>query len=226
MITYSFLTKSASLAACGALALGLGLGTSPNSAYAATSTSTASASTGSTSTTFVDPAGKTWTADSYANAVAQTWVTILKNVIVPDDNDVYHVDREAATRLVPDAPSDALQQAADALNGKELPYVTLQAPKQSGASTESWSSYGKCVVTGVLGFSPFGIDYNLLGQYVKNRTWDKAYAILANWAKKEVVKQGEKVAAKQILKMTPVGMGAWLVTYSAGCAAKEAFGWN
>ena len=112
--------------------------------------------------------------------------------------------------------ADLIEELVDSLNkGANNRYTSVYTDR-------SLSSFGKCVVTGVLGFSPFQIDYNLLGKYIKEKAWNKVADLLQKYAKKEIEKKAGSVVLKQIIKSTPAGFAAWLGVYAVGCAGKEA----
>ena len=155
--------------------------------------------------------------DDFSQQTADSFVTLFRDVIKLGDSG-YYIDNAAAVANGFAAAKDQLNVIVDSLNGmRDNPYTSTY-------STRSWVSFGECVVTGVLGFSPFQIDYNKLGQYIYEKAWNKVEGLLKKYAEKEFKKKAGDVL-KQIIKSTPAGFAAWLGVYAVGCAAKEAWHW-
>lgn len=156
--------------------------------------------------------------EEFADATADSFVVLFRDVI-QHDGTKFVVDEKLATEYGFGGSSEQLALIVSSLNGaSDNPYVDAK-------SDRSWGSFGSCVVTGVLGFSPFQIDYNLLGKYIYEKSWDKVADLLKRYAKKEIAKKGANIVLKQIIKSTPAGFAAWLGVYAVGCAAKEAWNW-
>lgn len=156
--------------------------------------------------------------EEFADATADSFVVLFRDVI-KHDGVKFFVDERLASEYGFGGSSEQLELIVNSLNGASAnPYVDVQ-------SDRSWGSFGSCVVTGVLGFSPFQIDYNLLGKYIYEKSWNKVADLLKRYAKKEIAKKGGNIVLKQIIKSTPAGFAAWLGVYAVGCAAKEAWNW-
>lgn len=156
--------------------------------------------------------------EEFADATADSFVALFRDV-VRHDGVKFIVDERLATEYGFGGSSEQLALIVSSLNGaSDNPYVNAQ-------SDRSWGSFGSCVVTGVLGFSPFQIDYNLLGKYIYEKSWNKVADLLKRYAKKEIAKRSGDIVLKQIIKSTPAGFAAWLGVYAVGCAAKEAWNW-
>ncbi|MEW6891929.1 hypothetical protein QEU96_02230 [Trueperella pyogenes] len=156
--------------------------------------------------------------EEFADATADSFVALFRDVI-KHDGAKFFVDEKLAAEYGFGRSSEQLALIVNSLNGtSENPYVDAQ-------SVRSWGSFGSCVVTGVLGFSPFQIDYNLLGKYIYEKSWNKVAGLLKRYAKKEIAKKGGNIVLKQIIKSTPAGFAAWLGVYAVGCAAKEVWNW-
>lgn len=155
--------------------------------------------------------------NDFAEQTADSFVVLFRDVIKKKNNQ-YYADYTVADEHGFAESHEQIDLIIVSLNGaKENPYISKH-------SDRSWGSIGQCVVTGVLGFSPFQIDYNLLGQYIYEKAWNKVEDLLKAYAKKEIKKKAGNVVLKQIIKSTPAGFAAWLGVYAVGCAAKEA--WN
>lgn len=156
--------------------------------------------------------------EEFADATADSFVVLFRDVI-KHDGAKFVVDERLAAEYGFGGSFDQLALIVNSLNGAfDNPYVDAQ-------SDRSWSSFGSCVVTGVLGFLPFQIDYNLLGKYIYEKSWNKVADLLKRYAKKEIAKKSDNIVLKQIIKSTPAGFAAWLGVYAVGCAAKEAWNW-
>lgn len=155
--------------------------------------------------------------DDFAQKTAESFVALFRDVIKKGNN-TYYADYNVADKLGFAESHEQINLIITSLNGAE------QNPYVSKNSDRSWGSFGQCVVTGVLGFSPFQIDYNLLGKYIYEKAWNKVADLLQTYAKKELKKKAGNVVLKQIIKSTPAGFAAWLGVYAVGCVAKEA--WN
>lgn len=156
--------------------------------------------------------------DDFSQQTADSFVILFRDVIKLGDSG-YYIDNAAAVVNGFAAAKEQLNVIVDSLNGmRDNPYTSTY-------STRSWGSFGECVVTGVLGFSPFQIDYNKLGKYIYEKAWNKVADLLKKYAEKELKKKAGDVILKQIIKSTPAGFAAWLGVYAVGCAAKEAWHW-
>ena len=156
--------------------------------------------------------------EEFAGAAADSFVVLFRDVI-KHDGAKFVVDERLAAEYGFGGSSEQLALIVNSLNGAaDNPYVYAQ-------SDRSWGSFGSCVVTGVLVFSPFQIDYNLLGKYIYEKSWKKVADLLKRYAKKEIAKKSGNIVLKQIIKSTPAGFAAWLGVYAVGCAAKEAWNW-
>lgn len=156
--------------------------------------------------------------DDFSQQTADSFVTLFRDVIKLGDSG-YYIDNAAAVANGFAAAKDQLNVIVDSLNGmRDNPYTSTY-------STRSWISFGECVVSGVLGFSPFQIDYNKLGKYIYEKAWNKVADLLKKYAAKELKKKAGNILLKQIIKSTPAGFAAWLGVYAVGCAAKEAWHW-
>ncbi|MDR6938531.1 hypothetical protein [Arcanobacterium hippocoleae] len=156
--------------------------------------------------------------EEFADATADSFVVLFRDVI-KHDGAKFVIDERLAAEYGFGGSSEQLTLIVNSLNGaSDNPYVDAH-------SDRSWGSFGSCVVTGVLGFSPFQIDYNLFGKYIYEKSWNKVADLLKRYAKKEITKKGGDIVLKQIIKSTPAGFAAWLGVYAVGCAAKEAWNW-
>ncbi|WP_157085771.1 hypothetical protein [Devriesea agamarum] len=151
--------------------------------------------------------------DTFEMKLSEGFELIFTKIIKENSKGIYVVDENNAQKYAPEVSIDQFHKIASAMNASK-----------TGVTDRSWASFGECVVTGILGFSIFGIDYNLLGQYIKQKAWGAAAALLKKEAEKELKKQGAKIALKQVIKLTPAGLAASAGVYVTGCALKE--GWN
>ncbi|WP_216431752.1 hypothetical protein [Arcanobacterium phocae] len=156
--------------------------------------------------------------DAFSQEVADKFVILMRDGIFYDGSS-FRSNDDVLSAMGFSNEADLIKELVDSLNnGANNRYANVYTER-------SLSSFGKCVVTGVLGFSPFQIDYNLLGKYIKEKAWNKVADLLQKYAKKEIKKKAGSVLLKQIIKSTPAGFAAWLGVYAVGCAGKEAWDW-